>query len=61
VVQAKTGTLTGVHGLSGVLVTRQGAAMTFIALSDAVPVKDTLAARDQLDRIVATLAACGCR
>ena len=61
VVQAKTGTLTGVHGLSGLLVTRQGAAMTFIALSDAVPVQDTLAARDQLDRIVATLAACGCR
>ncbi|HZG97790.1 MAG TPA: D-alanyl-D-alanine carboxypeptidase/D-alanyl-D-alanine-endopeptidase [Nocardioidaceae bacterium] len=61
VVQAKTGTLTGVHGLAGTLVTRQGAAMTFVALTDRVPVSRTYDARDQLDRIVATLAACGCR
>lgn len=61
VVQAKTGTLTGVHGLGGILVNRQGSAMAFIALADRVPVSRTYQARDQLDRIVATLAACGCR
>jgi D-alanyl-D-alanine carboxypeptidase/D-alanyl-D-alanine-endopeptidase (penicillin-binding protein 4) len=61
VVQAKTGTLTGVHGLSGILVDRHGAAMTYIALADRVPVSRTYEARDQLDRIVATLASCGCR
>ncbi len=61
VVQAKTGTLTGVHGLGGILVNRQGTATTFVALADRVPVSRTYDARDQLDRIVATLAACGCR
>lgn len=61
VVQAKTGTLTGVHGLGGILVNRQGTANTFIALTDRVPQSRTYDARDQLDRIVATLAACGCR
>ncbi len=60
VVRAKTGTLTGVHGLAGVAVTRAGQALVFAAVADDVPVRKTLAARAQLDRIAAGLATCGC-
>lgn len=60
VVRAKTGTLTGVHALAGVVLTRDSQALVFAAVADRVPVPRTLAARAQLDRIAATLAACGC-
>lgn len=59
-VRAKTGTLTGVHGLAGVVTTRLGHALTFAAVADDVPVPRTLDARAQLDRIAAALAACRC-
>ncbi len=61
VVRAKTGTLTGVHGLSGVVVGRDGAVMLFAALADRVQEPDVLFTRAQLDRIAAALAACRCR
>jgi D-alanyl-D-alanine carboxypeptidase/D-alanyl-D-alanine-endopeptidase (penicillin-binding protein 4) len=58
VVRAKTGTLTGVHGLAGIVVTASGTPLLFAAVADRVPVRKTLDARAQLDRIAAALAAC---
>jgi D-alanyl-D-alanine carboxypeptidase/D-alanyl-D-alanine-endopeptidase (penicillin-binding protein 4) len=58
IVRAKTGTLTGVHGLAGIAVTRTGEPIVFATLANAVPVRRTLAVRAQLDRIAAGLAGC---
>lgn len=60
VVRAKTGTLTGVHGLAGVVTDADGGLVVFVAIADDVAVVDTLDARDALDRLAADLAACGC-
>ena len=60
VVRAKTGTLTGVHGLTGTVVTRDDALLGFALLADRVRPRDTLDARDTLDRLAAALAGCGC-
>jgi len=59
-VRAKTGTLTGVHGLAGIATTRRGNVLAFAAIADDVPVPRTLDARAQLDRIAAALATCRC-
>jgi D-alanyl-D-alanine carboxypeptidase/D-alanyl-D-alanine-endopeptidase (penicillin-binding protein 4) len=59
-VRAKTGTLRGVHGLSGVVVGRDGSVMLYAALTDRVRDPDVLFARAQLDRISSALAACRC-
>jgi D-alanyl-D-alanine carboxypeptidase/D-alanyl-D-alanine-endopeptidase (penicillin-binding protein 4) len=59
-VRAKTGTLTGVHALAGVLTDLDGTALSFVAIADRVSVSDTLDAREQLDRLAAALAACRC-
>lgn len=59
-VRAKTGTLTGVHGLAGVVTDLDGNQMAFVALADRVAVPQTLAARRTLDRIAGALAACRC-
>lgn len=59
-VRAKTGTLTGVHGLAGIVTGRDGAVMLFVAIADRVKVRHTLFARDRLDQIAAALAACRC-
>ena len=58
--RAKTGTLTGVHGLAGVVTDRTGAVLSFALVADQVARRDTLDARDALDRLVARLAGCGC-
>lgn len=59
-VRAKTGTLTGVHGLAGVVTDLDGNRMAFVALADRVDVPETLAARRTLDQIAGALAACRC-
>ena len=59
-VRAKTGTLTGVHALAGIAMTRRGQAMFFVAIANRVPVPETLEARADLDRIAAALSTCRC-
>jgi D-alanyl-D-alanine carboxypeptidase/D-alanyl-D-alanine-endopeptidase (penicillin-binding protein 4) len=59
-VRAKTGTLTGVSGLAGVITDLDGNRMVFVAIADRVAVPQTLAARHDLDLIAGGLAACRC-
>lgn len=59
-VRAKTGTLSGTHGLAGVVVAADGVQLAFVVLANGVAERHTLFARDQLDRLSAALAACGC-
>ncbi|WP_372434242.1 D-alanyl-D-alanine carboxypeptidase/D-alanyl-D-alanine endopeptidase [Micromonospora luteifusca] len=59
-VRAKTGTLTAVHAIAGLVTTADGRLLTFAVLTDQVPGgKET--AQPALDRIAAALAGCGCR
>ncbi len=59
-VRAKTGTLTGVHGLTGIATSADGAVMTFVAIADKVKPLDTLFALTRIDSIAAALGACNC-
>src|SRR5690554_6215726 len=56
VVRAKTGTLSGVSSLAGVLVTADGRLLVFALVANGAP--DGTA--DLLDEVAATLAGCGC-
>ncbi|MFY1674717.1 D-alanyl-D-alanine carboxypeptidase/D-alanyl-D-alanine endopeptidase [Plantactinospora sp. WMMB334] len=60
VVRAKTGTLSGVHAISGVVTTADGRLLAFAVLANKVPVGQDVA-QPELDRIATTLARCGCR
>jgi D-alanyl-D-alanine carboxypeptidase/D-alanyl-D-alanine-endopeptidase (penicillin-binding protein 4) len=59
-VRAKTGTLLGVHGLAGTVVTAEGRLLVFAVLADGAPANG-LAAEAALDDVASALAACGCR
>ncbi len=59
-VRAKTGTLTGVHGLTGTVTSTDGAVMSFVAVADRVSLPNTLDARALLDEIASALAGCTC-
>ena len=61
-VRAKTGTLTAVSTLAGLVHTRSGQLLVFAVLADRVPPSyaGTLAAEAALDRVAAALAGCGC-
>jgi D-alanyl-D-alanine carboxypeptidase/D-alanyl-D-alanine-endopeptidase (penicillin-binding protein 4) len=59
-VRAKTGTLTGVHGLAGTVTSVDGAVMRFVAITDRVRAPDQLAARIRIDEVAAALAGCTC-
>lgn len=59
-VRAKTGTLTGVHGLAGTVTGRDGTPMLFVAVVDRVKVRNALQARARLDQIASALADCRC-
>jgi D-alanyl-D-alanine carboxypeptidase/D-alanyl-D-alanine-endopeptidase (penicillin-binding protein 4) len=61
VVRVKTGTLRSVSSVAGVVFTADGRELAVAVLADNVPVGGTLPAQDALDRILAALAACGCR
>lgn len=58
-VRAKTGTLTGVHTLTGTTQTKDGDVVTFAFMTNAVT--DDWAARDWLEKATAAVASCGCR
>jgi D-alanyl-D-alanine carboxypeptidase/D-alanyl-D-alanine-endopeptidase (penicillin-binding protein 4) len=59
-VRAKTGTLLGVHGLAGTVVTADGRLLVFALLANRSTGGDA-AAEGALDDVAAALARCGCR
>jgi serine-type D-Ala-D-Ala carboxypeptidase/endopeptidase (penicillin-binding protein 4) len=61
VVRAKTGTLSDVSALAGLVRTREGRLLAFDLTADGVPPGSGRAAEAALDRLAAVLASCGCR
>lgn len=59
-VRAKTGTLTGVSSLAGIVVDLDGNPMVFVLMADRVRLAQELDARDALDNAAAALGACRC-
>ena len=59
-VRAKTGTLTGVHGLAGVADDASGARMVFVLVADQVRLLKNLEAQTLIDRVAGALGACTC-
>jgi D-alanyl-D-alanine carboxypeptidase/D-alanyl-D-alanine-endopeptidase (penicillin-binding protein 4) len=59
-VRAKTGTLTGVHGLAGLADDATGARMVFVIVADRVRLLKNLEAQTLIDRIAGALGACRC-
>nr|WP_242624425.1 D-alanyl-D-alanine carboxypeptidase/D-alanyl-D-alanine-endopeptidase [Micromonospora kangleipakensis] len=61
VVRAKTGTLSRVNAIAGLVTTADGRLLTFAVLTDQAPEGTLDATRQALDRITSALAGCGCR
>ncbi|MFE9692040.1 D-alanyl-D-alanine carboxypeptidase/D-alanyl-D-alanine-endopeptidase [Micromonospora sp. NPDC005806] len=61
VVRAKTGTLSRVNAIAGLVTTADGRLLTFAVLTDQTPEGTLDATREALDRISSALARCGCR
>jgi D-alanyl-D-alanine carboxypeptidase/D-alanyl-D-alanine-endopeptidase (penicillin-binding protein 4) len=59
-VRAKTGTLTGVHGLTGVTTDLDGTELAFVAVADRVKDRNEGKAIGLLQQIAAALAGCHC-
>jgi D-alanyl-D-alanine carboxypeptidase/D-alanyl-D-alanine-endopeptidase (penicillin-binding protein 4) len=59
-VRAKTGTLSGVSSLAGIVTTSDGHIVTFALLANGITESGTVAAEAALDAIAAKLAGCGC-
>lgn len=59
-VRAKTGTLTGVHGLAGVATGLDGVPAAFVLVADRVRPRHELTARGILDEVAGALGACRC-
>lgn len=59
-VRAKTGTLTGVHSLAGLVRDRTGSLLVIVLATDRAKTDKALAARLALDRAASMLANCGC-
>jgi D-alanyl-D-alanine carboxypeptidase/D-alanyl-D-alanine-endopeptidase (penicillin-binding protein 4) len=62
-VRAKTGSLSGLSAIAGIVVDADGRALVFAVIADAVPNVGGIPSPSQeaLDRVAAGLAACGCR
>jgi D-alanyl-D-alanine carboxypeptidase/D-alanyl-D-alanine-endopeptidase (penicillin-binding protein 4) len=60
VVRAKTGTLSAVNSIAGVVTTADGRLLAFAVLADRVPLGPEQA-QTRLDRIATALSGCGCR
>lgn len=60
-VRAKTGSLTGVSSIAGVLTDKDGRALVFSMVADQVPGADPTPSRVALDAAVTALVGCGCR
>lgn len=60
VVRAKTGTLSGVHALSGLVTDRAGTPLVFVLAADRVRQERSAEAQQVLDELAAALAACRC-
>ncbi|MEO7261834.1 MAG: D-alanyl-D-alanine carboxypeptidase/D-alanyl-D-alanine-endopeptidase [Jatrophihabitantaceae bacterium] len=61
VVRAKTGTLTGVSGMAGLLTDADGRLLVFSFVADQAPSAFETSSRAAVDSLVAALVRCGCR
>jgi len=59
-VRAKTGTLTGVSGLSGIAVDARGTPFVVVLMADGFKPEETLDVRDALDDAMTSVATCRC-